>query len=410
MDKFLEIVKVKDDSKNHLLETKYRPTRSKDWIEHETEIQQIHDFFSSSDRLLIVSGEGSTGKSTIVNLIASEHPEVIVRPFESKQTILSDVGSDVLIVDDFEFFFTNVEAIQPKQFLLDLAKYSIKTVLIIHEAYVSKLTGIIGKYQPYCNVRMRCTSTNALISQCVKICKSEGFSYDKASLKAYIESNHCNFRYIVNGLKQYKTLSNITEFHQVSMYEAYEKSITSQSLGDRLRYFQLESGTIPTIAHENIFDMKLSQPMLCRALDHMSMADVCHKQFFPYSDEVNMDTYGVLSTVFLSSHKPKLNKPRFGIIWTKQAAKFQKRKYMNDFIVRNRLRPVSPTELFYLFVLLNQFMETTPNMVKPFVLSLNLESIQSLFSVYNGFTLRKQKKMTKKAFLDAIQFTDTVLS
>jgi hypothetical protein len=137
-------------------------------------------------------------------------------------------------------------------------------------------------------------------------------------------------------------------------------------------------------------------------LDNMSQADVYHKQLFPYSEEVHHNTYGVLSTICLKLHNPVLKKPRFGIIWTKQAAKFQKRKYISDFVVSNRIRPISVNELFHLFVILDDIVAKRTQFLKPFVKSLGFENIQSMFNVYNGFTLRESKKQTKKSFLDLL--------
>jgi len=409
MDRFVEVKSNHTVSTHCLLDLKYRPNSASDWIENEDEVRRIRSFLASENRLMVVTGDGGTGKTWLVELLLNELDSGLATHYNRTHvsnshrsffTTIKD-SAKILVIDDMESFFMNVENTTPKQILSDIKTHELKTLIIVNELYTTKLTALLSKYA-YDIVRMNRPSISSLLSKCISICLAEGFPHDATTLKQFVVSNNCNYRYVVNGLKHYKTLSSVSKVHHVGMYDAYTQCLQADSLDDRLKYFQLETGTIPIIAHENVFDMKLSHSSLCEMLDNMSQADVYHKQFFPYSDEVNHNTYGLLSTLCLKLHNPVLKKPRFGIIWTKQAAKFQKRKYMSDFFVSNRIRPISVNEVFHLFVILDDIVAKRTHFLKPFVKSLGFENIQSMFNVYNGFTLRESKKQTKKSFLDLL--------
>lgn len=398
MDRFVEVRTIPASSNHCLLEMTYGCASTADWIENEDQLQNIRAFLLNPDkRLLLVTGEGGTGKTKMVNLLVDELEIGPIFHYDRNQTTSHELmfgtirdSGKLLIIDDLESFFLHAEAVTPKQLIMHICAYELKTVLIINELHKTKLITLLTK-QPYDIVQLDRPSVSSLLAKCQAICTAERLVHDDSTLRQYIVANNCNYRYIVNGLKHYKTLSCVSKFHQIGMYDAYVHAVKSETLEDRLKYFQLEPGTVPIIAHENIFDMKLSLPSLCNVLENMSLADVYHKQFFPYSEELHNNTYGVLSTIFLSLHKPVMKKPRFGIIWTKQAAKFQKRKYLCDFIVSNRMRPVSVMEFFHLFIILNEIVATKSSFLKPFVDSLKCKHVQSLFSVYNGFTLRENK-------------------
>lgn len=408
MDRFVEIRTIPFSSDNGLLETKYGCATTAEWIENEDQLRNLRGFLSNPDkRLVVVTGEGGTGKTKMVNLLVNELG-IGAYHYNRNQTTSHDLlfgtvqdAGKLLIIDDLESFFIHVESVTPKQLIMHVCAYDLKMILIINELQMTKLITLLAK-QTYDIVRLERPSVSSLLVKCQTICVAERFAHDESTLHQYIVANNCNYRYIVNGLKHYKTLSCVSKFNQIGMYDAYVHAVKSEKLEDRLKYFQLEPGTVPIIAHENIFDMKMSLPSLCNVLENMSLADVYHKQFFPYSDELHNNTYGVLSTIFLSLHNPVLKKPRFGIVWTKQAAKFQKRKYLCDFIVSNRMRPISVMEFFHLFIILNEIVATRASFLKPFVDSLKCKNVQSLFSVYNGFTLRENKKITKKSFLDLL--------
>ena len=409
MDRFVNIERVERSSMDCLLEVKYKPRKISEWLENECQIDSIIDFVKSDkNQFLVVTGEGSTGKSTIVDLVVNDCPELEVFRVGSCQLLKLNKSyfknisrtSDLVLIDDVEIFFT-MENTHSKSLLTDFVSLGYKGVFIVSELYVTKLEGLLKK-GVHKLVRMQRPSVERLLSRCEFICQNENLSSHPESLRDFVVANRCNYRYIVNSLAHYEAIDVISKFNDTCMYTAYDQSINAKTMNDRLRYFQLETGTIPIIAHENIFDMKLSQESLFASVNRMSMADVYHRQCFPHVEDIQLSTYGVMSTVFLHAEKPIMKKPRFGIIWSKQAAKFQKRKYLQDFIVSNRYRPFCFDELYHMFALLNDHVARSSNALSGFVLSLNCLNTKSLFSLYNGFTFRTEKKLNKKVFTEMI--------
>ena len=79
MDQFVEIKRHVNEESFCLLEHKYQVKTSSDWLDNETEIETIRNFFEDDCLFLLVTGQGSTGKTTIVDLIVSENNKPVYR-------------------------------------------------------------------------------------------------------------------------------------------------------------------------------------------------------------------------------------------------------------------------------------------------------------------------------------------
>eukprot|EP00959_Pyramimonas_sp_CCMP1952_P264681 5534211-Pyramimonas_sp.AAC.1 len=100
-----------------------------------------------------------------------------------------------------------------------------------------------------------------------------------------------------------------------------------------------EPGTLPIIVHENYLDIKRMTPSrICEVADRMSLADVYHRSSFANNDNdgVSGGVYGSLAACVpglpdADKQGPSFDNPRFGSMWTRMSAMFQKRKYWNRF-------------------------------------------------------------------------------
>ena len=122
------------------------------------------------------------------------------------------------------------------------------------------------------------------------------------------------------------------------MYDTYSYVINCKNdLHERCRLFYNECGTIPIIIQENYLDWNVSFETKHRICKYMTMADIFHKEAFSVYNEHNVDMYATMSVILPSviayndNHQfcPK-KEPRFGLVWTKQSAMFQKRKYIQN--------------------------------------------------------------------------------
>jgi hypothetical protein len=408
LDRFITVTPCKKTEASFLSD-KYKAVNLSQWLDNKSQINKINEAMVSK-RHIVISGKSGTGKTSLIQLLSSFNNKTVYelqtnikRTLKNISdyfcTMKADTKNSLFVIDDFEFFFNNVETINVKDLITMLYKEEIQCVFIINDIYVSKLVSALTK-RKFDQIFLTRPNQHILYDFCKAICVEEQIKYDQKSLEQYIIMNDCDVRFVVNTLPHYLHFDTLPKFHEVGMYEAFQNVIGSDySFVDRLLFFQLEPGTIPVIAHENILDIKLGYEKTYNTLHNMSLADCFHKRTFPHLNQNESDTYAVLSSLCLHQFKPKIQNPRFGLIWTKQAAKFQKKKYLNEFVSKTHYGPTSYTELSYLFYILNHSVYNNNEMIWTFMQCLNIDN-KSMFNLYNGYTLRDEKLVTRKFFTD----------
>jgi len=408
LDRFITTSQCQTNDES-FLSVKYKADNVSQWLDNTAQIQQMHEAMISN-RHIVISGKSGTGKTSLIRLISSFHNKTLYELQTNVKrtlkhitnyfcTIKNDVNISLFLIDDFEFFFNNVESIHVKDLLSVLYNENIQCVFVINDIYAAKLISALAK-RKFEHIILTRPHQNVLLVFCEFICKSEKIKYQIKVLEKHIILNDCDVRYVVNTLPHHMHFNTLPVFREVGMYEAFQNVVGSNlSLSDRLLFFQLEPGTIPLIAHENVMDIELSYTQTLSVLHNMSLADCYHKKTFPHLNQTESDTYAVLSSICLNQFKPKIQNPRFGLIWTKQAAKYQKKKYLNAFITNTHSGPSSYVELSYLFYILNHSVYNNNALISTFIKSLNTD-ITNMFNLYNGYTLRNQKHLSKKVFTD----------
>ena len=413
LDRFVQttVRRTNDTVTETFMSVKYKPKHIGQWMDNANQIQELHNSIISKEHI-VISGKSGSGKTTIIGLMSHYHNRKIYelqtdekRSFKNLQDYICMIKGEslgIFVIDNFEYFFNNVETLNVKDLIAMLYKENIQCIFVVNDVYLSKLTSVLTK-RKFNLVLMTQPLEKTLLTQCKSICDKENFEYTPKTLKDYIFRNNCDVRFVLNTLPHYMHFDTLPKFHEVGMYEAFQNVISDEySLADRLLFFQLEPGTIPVIAHENIFDIQLDYKQTYYALHSMSLADCFHKKTFPHFNQTEGDTYAVLSSGCLHPFKPKVKTPRFGLIWTKQAAKFQKKKYLNEFVIATHHGPTSYIELSYLFYVLNHATYHNNAIIQMFMKVLSLD-MKNLFSLYNGYTLRCEKQMCRKNFIDLIK-------
>jgi hypothetical protein len=405
-------IEAKDETHRvGLLSSKYTPKRLCDWMENKDSIDAILTWFSSNSQILIVNGKSSSGKSSVVDLICKEmsikpcyalldQPRTITAIRKRFNEIKNLPG--VFIIDEFELYFNNnVDNI--KNFVTELSNtVGLKRrIIIIDSFFLPKLKQVT---KGITTVQFHRPSPESVYSKCGEVIRDENIRFDTMKdgpdLKNYIINNKCNVRYIINALQMYKCIEPISSIEETGLNDVYKICIdTDVPLNIRLKYFELDAGTIPIICHENYIDFDLKHHEYLNISESMSLGDVYHKKTFSNQTDVNIHTYCCLSTLSIGKYIKNSNDvktPRFGLIWTKQAARYQKKRYIDTFYTIMNYAPKDMYSNFIDHLYVSESIES-PKIWKNVVDSFQTTNGSILYNLYNAFI--REKTVTKKSFI-----------
>lgn len=397
--------------KDILLADKYTPNLLCEWMDNEVNIDALQSWFLSENKFVVINGQSSSGKSSIVNLMCEEtkvkpyytlsnHPRTNSSIIDRYNDIKSLPG--VFIIDDFELFFNNVDHINPKTLIsyLSVSEGSMRCIFIIDSSFIAKFKQFT---KGITEIHFDRPSPGRIFVKCKHIINIEEIpfnsSIDEEYLRNHIMKNNCNVRYIINALRLFKCIEPISSIEETDLYDVYRMCVNEKvTLDKRLKYFDLDAGTIPVICHENYIDFDLNRLEYQRISESMSLADVYHKRIFSNQNDVNIGTYGCLSSLILGTYNKNHRKgsPRFGLIWTKQAAKYQKIKYIDIFCHSIKC---APKDMYSTYVdhLYLQNSLTSSKIWKNVHEYFQTKEAPILYNIYNAFT--SYKCGTKKTFL-----------
>ena len=230
-------------------------------------------------------------------------------------------------------------------------------------------------------------------------------------LKNCIEQYHCEPRTIIDLLTSNMYMYNFIESKRVDtdIYDAYRTIIAPHtSLENKYISFTIDTGTIPILIQENYIDIKCTN--VPKIVNLMSIADVFHKQAFTsIAGECNRFLYFILSSCFVEVYSASnvnhsyYQRPRFGLIWTKQSAMYSKRKYIQNACCQIQFKPYIPnnTTMFRLNNIMKHSIKH--DSFNTFINDYKISNSDTAFQLYNAFNLYdhvyKEKPLIRKNFL-----------
>lgn len=349
---------VVDDShkynKDLTIAERHAPAQMSEFLGNYTQMQEINQWLSSADKVggLLVAGPTGCGKTTLVSLackkygksayiLDSSHKRTRKEMNDFFQKVKHFTSTGIMIIDDMETLVSKSDSAS----MSELSKWAleestIRVIYVTNSVYLNKMSVISTVCK---TIQLEYPPSSALFAHCLGIAETEGIylsDIHRVRLKEMIAS-HREPRSVINNLHMIDVVYNSSKDIHMDIYDTYRTLLDSNaSLEKKLRYFAVDSGTIPIIFQENYVDFahSLSEKDLVDMSRSMSIADMYHKKMFTSCSTLCVDTYGCLSCVFpvMYMHpdikKDKVYKsPRFGLIWTKQSAMYQKKKYWSRF-------------------------------------------------------------------------------
>lgn len=417
---YFEAVKHKPDVSNRTLAEKYAPTDVSQFMGNYTQIKDVESWFASSDTsFLLVVGPTGCGKTTLINLMCDKYNKTIylqnslkkrtkTELYKYYESVKGFVTHGVFVFDELEVMINKSEMVS----LNDVAKWkaqdtkpTIRIVFLCNDSVMNKLSVIIPMSRV---IRMEYPTPKSLFAKCMDVMDREGIDSDLATLKKMIHEIK-EPRMIINSLN----LVGIADSHKdntLEMYSIYRLMLTpDEPLDKKLRYFSCESGTIPIIIQENYIDTSLNLRGLCELSDSMSVGDVYHKAIFVNNDPVQMHIYACLSSVFhpwfetsALKNQPFYESPRFGSMWTRMSAMYQKRKYWSRFDEHCHDPYINTcADLVHMNdVYKHLFAHDKTNFLQ-FLNYYRLDNVDIAFDLYNAYNV-SSKVATKKSFVTAV--------
>ena len=399
-----------------LLADKYAPTSFDEWMENDQSIAKLMDWIASGDNdWLIISGEPGSGKSHVLPLIAKE-ADLNVYTIPSNQSrsnqritqLVMDLRNikGLFVMDDFELFFTNSDSVNVNELfkIFSMEGFIMRLIIVIDSLHLSKLVKLL----PDTPLITFCRPSKAtLLAKCRTIMNKEGIPYDICRLDAFITANKCDVRYVLNALQLYNATDCVSTLERISLYDAYRQCIDPTiALHQRIRVFGVDSGSIPIICHENYLDFSPTLSDVKYISNSMAWGDIFHKNTFSTATDINNGVYACLSTIATSSICKKQSSgfinPKFGLIWTKQAAKYQKLKYLREFLNERESSPMIDVYELYVNHAYLKLKVNTDTFVAPLMEAFQTTNVTHLHNLYNGFSYAKPT-LTKKAFVTKVR-------
>jgi hypothetical protein len=410
------------------LSEKYRPETIQEFMGNYKAIQIIHGWFASTNkRALLVSGPCGSGKTTLVDLFTKYYKKnVFVNCSNNKRSKkeltlwyekIKNNTESVLIVDEMETLVTKNENMSISEISKWISSSTIRIIFISNSIVTNKMT--VLKENPLCtSVVVEYPDHKTLFRKCMSILEQEKVAFDDERLmgiKTYIVRMNCDPRSIMDGLMiSDLTCSEKDRDHDI--YEAYQIIMDPEvGLASKMRIFGVDSGTIPVLFQENYIDTDLSLHERCVVSQSMSNADIFHKKIFMHTSNAYVEVYAAMSSIFSEMIRSKCRResgrPRFGLIWTKQSAMCQKRKYLQTISQHLKTPFFNTMDYFYMHAyvkrIVDEFRELQEDLtqMKAFVDNYEIQNIEILFHIYVSFNVTDTnpkktdtKPLTKKMF------------
>jgi len=424
--------KVKEKDRTYMtLSDKHAPCTIDNFLGNDKQIKEIHKWFVSKQPSLIVHGLCGSGKTHLINLFVRYYKiNVFVNCSNSKRSkkeltqfhdkIRFNMDS-VLIIDEVETLITKHENMSIAEISKWISKKYIRVIFISNSVVMNKLA-IIKENQLCKTIELEYPDTGTLFNKCLDILKKENVDIndsDTNCIKQYIVNMNNEPRSIFDSL----LISNFTynfKDRDMDIYQAYQQIIDpSVPLNTKIKIFGVDSGTIPVLFQENYIDVEMGIEDRCKISNNMSDADVFHKKIFIHTSNLYVEMYAVMSSIFdeiIKSPRNNLGKrPRFGLIWTKQSAMCQKRKYLH--LVQQSMKSpfYNSMDLYYMHGYLKTIVEEykinplDKRGILNFISKYNIQNIDILFYIYISFNIGENSKkneikpLTKKAFFTYFQ-------
>lgn len=415
---YFGIEKRQKSTDNQTVSQRYTPTRVSDFLGNDRQIKDIDEWFCQDhEKHLMVTGPTGSGKTSLVHLFCEKYNKTIYLHDSFIKRTKNDLNKyyqgvkrfikhGIFIFDEMEHLITKSESVSITEISKwDVGPNSIRIVFICNSIVANKLIAL----KPMCRfVTLEYPSPKTLFTKCIDIMEKENIEYD-ARLKQHIE-NIKEPRMIFNTLH----MISISDSHKetaLDMYDIYRLLLRpDEPLDKKFRYFMCDSGTLPIICQENYIDALIDTDIevMREVSDSMSMGDLYHKAIFVNSDSLQMGVYTCLSSVFHQLSRIKnlhsckwYTTPRFGTMWTRWSALYQKRKYWQRFeeTVKNPLINIQHhgniNDLYKHF-----YYNDKAEFVK-FITYYNV-NVETAFDLFNSFTVMVTKPTTKKSFVTSV--------
>lgn len=310
----------------------------------------------------------------------------------------------ILIMDDMDILangeFIPVSDLYKWIKLNNSSRTKIKIIFIISSVYLKKLKDfskicdyIEFKYPTYTQFSKKCSK----------------YKFSKTDMKEITTFYKNEPRSILNKLNNNLNLSSLQSTNiDYDMYDSYNLMFSDLLLIEKIRIFYKENGTIPIIFQENYYDWKLSNKSYYVLSKFLSDADMFHKQMFSSNLYLNIDIYAIMSTLLpieyikskynIIKQKPK-TKPRFGLLWTKQSAMYQKKKFIQN--IENNITDSPTVDMNKLYEFRQDIEKVMQNKNQTDVLNLledNNWTVSQAYSLFNLFNFTDDDVDKKKQF------------
>lgn len=414
---YFDVVKNVKENNYRTLAEKHAPARVQDFLGNYKQIKQIDAWFCSSDKKpLLVVGPTGCGKTTLINLMCDKYNKTKYLQnslkkrtknelFKYYESVKYFTKHGVFVFDELETVINKSENIS----LTDISKWQVnetlpvvRMVFICNDTYLNKLVCITSISEV---VLLEYPQPKALFSRCITILDEEKIqNTDLVKLKEVV-ADMKEPRMIFNSLSLIGIADSKKDSH-VDMYGIYRMMLQKDTdLDKKLRYFTCESGTIPIILQENYIDSDLTPVQMCDLSDRMSLGDVYHKAIFVNNDPVQMSIYACLSGIYYGFDKAETQRfyssPRFGSMWTRMSAMYQKRKYWSRFDEHCKDPYInSIVNIGHMNDVYKCLFVTNKSAFLHFVKHYSLNNMDTAFDLYNAYNV-SAKTVTKKSFVTA---------
>lgn len=411
------------------LSDKYKPLTCDDFLENTESISKIHEWFHHLDtkNILVIIGPTGCGKTTLVDLICAKYEKTkFVSNSSLKRTkkelnsyydkIKGFVKNGMLILDEFENILSKNESISVNEISKWFSIEYIPIIIICQSHYFNKI-------QYICNHSLSTTiflsypKPNTILRACLSILDQEEFEYTEAYINLIMKSiitMKCDVRGIFDCLcilnEKYEICEKSTSMDIYDTYRSlFDKDVPLQN---KMNNFCLDAGTIPIIIQENYIDTTLSSYDKAQLCERMSLGDLFHKQHFLYTSSMNLEIYGCMSSIFTEFESFKdtqvFTNPRFGLIWTKQSAMYQKRKYLIQIQHMVNTPFINIPSMYMISSSLKSIIheykkcKNDTDIIK-FKSFYNIDNKDMLYDIYISFQFKTDKLIPRKTFLNLVQ-------
>jgi hypothetical protein len=413
------------------LSEKHAPSTIDEFMGNYIQKQSIHKWFSSDQPSLLVHGGCGCGKTTLINLFVEHYKlHAFVNCSNNKRSKkeltqwydkIKNNTNSVLIMDEVETLVTKNENMSVSEIAKWVSKENIRVIFITNSVILNKL--LVLKDHAMCTVvEVAFPDPKTLFRKCLDVLEKEKVKFDDEDLMGMKRSIHslcCDTRSVLDGL----LISGFTQGEKdkdLDIYQAYLQIVSpSVTLSKKMQLFGVDSGTIPVLFQENYIDMDLSITERCSIGNRMSDADVFHKKMFMHASNNYVEMYAAMSSIFCEMSNNKVNKrgntrPRFGLIWTKQSAMCQKKKYLQSIQQQLKLPFYNCNNFYFMYGFLRMMVDayrSNPEDVsglRKFIECYNIQEIETLFNLYVSFNIESKKvetkPLTKKGFYTMFSF------